>query len=67
MMRLGTRKAQGPVSISNARVSMICIGRNGSQGPEEAFGALLYLSLPYSLETGSVTEPEARLVTSKPR
>lgn len=45
MMRLGTRKAQGPVSISNARVSMECIGRNDSQGPEEAFGALLYLYL----------------------
>lgn len=67
MMRLGTRKAQGPVSISNECVSVICIGTNVSQGPEEAFGALLYPSLPYSLETGSVTEPEARLVTSKPR
>lgn len=64
MMRQETRKAQGPVSISDARVSMTCIGTNDSQGPEEAFGALLYPSLPYSLETGSVTEPEARMVTS---
>lgn len=67
MMRQETRKAQGPVSISNAHGGMVCIGTNDSQGPEEAFGALLYPSLPYSLETGSVTEPEARLVTSKPQ
>lgn len=57
MMRQETRKAQGPVSISDARVNMTCIGTHDSQGSEEAFGALLYPSLPYSLETGSVTEP----------
>lgn len=42
----------------------MCTGVNGGQS--RILNILLYQSLPYSLSTASLTEPGARLVTSKP-